>query len=236
MTFRTARRRPRSDYSFIQPASAEEVRKRSLMMRRWAEFSGGMLGRTPDYLNASIAAMAAAREFFAASDPRFGDNIAQLLSGGAPARLVRDAHAGQSAREPRRRMGRPDRRRPRAAADRPNQTTDRGQRVPDARDARPAVRGIAGVPLDRAQGRTRRGAVRARLRDSVQRAGAQASSAATRSISGARTSTIRSPRASRRWTASSSSTTCWCRGSACFCAATSSDATRCTARPTRSST
>jgi len=65
----------RAGLSFIQPQSADDVRKRSAMMRRWAEFSGGMLGRTPDYLNASIAAMAAARDFFAASDPRYGDNI-----------------------------------------------------------------------------------------------------------------------------------------------------------------
>jgi 4-hydroxyphenylacetate 3-monooxygenase len=75
MTFR-APEGDRIGYSFIQPKSADEVRKRGLTMRRWAEFSGGMLGRTPDYLNASIAAMAAAREFFAESDKRFGDNIA----------------------------------------------------------------------------------------------------------------------------------------------------------------
>ncbi len=65
----------RAGLSFIQPRNAEEVRKRSLMFRRWAEYSGGMLGRTPDYLNTSIAAMAAAWRFFAASDSRFGDNI-----------------------------------------------------------------------------------------------------------------------------------------------------------------
>ncbi len=65
----------RAGLSFIQPRNAEEVRKRSLMFRRWAEYSGGMLGRTPDYLNTSIAAMAAAWKFFAASDSRFGDNI-----------------------------------------------------------------------------------------------------------------------------------------------------------------
>jgi 4-hydroxyphenylacetate 3-monooxygenase len=65
----------RAGLSFIQPKSIDEVRKRSRMMAAWANFSGGMLGRTPDYLNASIAAMAAARDFFAASDPRFGDNI-----------------------------------------------------------------------------------------------------------------------------------------------------------------
>ncbi|MGH7860224.1 MAG: 4-hydroxyphenylacetate 3-hydroxylase N-terminal domain-containing protein, partial [Candidatus Binatia bacterium] len=65
----------RAGLSFIQPATAEDVRRRSLMMKRWAEVSGGMLGRTPDYLNSSLAAMAAARDFFAENDPRFGDNI-----------------------------------------------------------------------------------------------------------------------------------------------------------------
>src|ERR1700724_3733750 len=67
----------RAGISFIQPKNADDVRKRSAMMRRWAEYSGGMLGRTPDYLNASIAAMAAAHEFFAAADKRFGDNIVE---------------------------------------------------------------------------------------------------------------------------------------------------------------
>jgi 4-hydroxyphenylacetate 3-monooxygenase len=65
----------RAGMSFIQPRNPEEVRKRSLMFRRWAEYSGGMLGRTPDYLNTSIAAMAAAWKFFSASDGRFGNNI-----------------------------------------------------------------------------------------------------------------------------------------------------------------
>jgi 4-hydroxyphenylacetate 3-monooxygenase len=65
----------RAGLSFIQPKSVEEVRKRGAMFRRWAEYSGGMVGRSPDYLNASIAAMAAAWKFFAGSEPRFGDNI-----------------------------------------------------------------------------------------------------------------------------------------------------------------
>jgi 4-hydroxyphenylacetate 3-monooxygenase len=65
----------RAGLSFIQPRTADEVRKRSLMFRQWAEYSGGMLGRTPDYLNTSIAAMAAAWRFFSASDSRFGENI-----------------------------------------------------------------------------------------------------------------------------------------------------------------
>ena len=74
MTYRTDDG-DRVGLSFIQPASAQEVHKRGLMMKRWADFSGGMLGRTPDYLNAALAAMASARQFFAESDPRFSDNI-----------------------------------------------------------------------------------------------------------------------------------------------------------------
>lgn len=65
----------RAGLSFIQPRDAGEVRKRSAMFRRWAEYSHGMMGRTPDYLNASLAAMAAAHEYFAASEPRLGINI-----------------------------------------------------------------------------------------------------------------------------------------------------------------
>jgi len=74
MTFRTDDG-GRAGMSFMIPKSVEDVRKRSRMMKQWADFGCGMLGRTPDYLNVSIAAMAAARDFFAASDKRHGDNI-----------------------------------------------------------------------------------------------------------------------------------------------------------------
>jgi 4-hydroxyphenylacetate 3-monooxygenase len=79
MTFRTADG-DRAGMSYIQPKSLEELRKRTAMFQRWAEYSHGMMGRTPDYLNTSLAAMAAAHEFFAASDPRFGANIANYYS------------------------------------------------------------------------------------------------------------------------------------------------------------
>jgi 4-hydroxyphenylacetate 3-monooxygenase len=74
MTFRTDDG-GRAGLSFIIPKSIDELRKRTRMMKKWADFGCGMLGRTPDYLNVSVAAMAAARDFFAESDPRFGENI-----------------------------------------------------------------------------------------------------------------------------------------------------------------
>jgi len=74
MTFRTEDG-GRAGMSFIQPRNSDELRKRSRMMKSWADYGCGFLGRTPDYLNVSIAAMAAAHEFFGESDPRFGRNI-----------------------------------------------------------------------------------------------------------------------------------------------------------------
>jgi 4-hydroxyphenylacetate 3-monooxygenase len=61
--------------SFIQPQAIDDLRKRTIMFRRWAEYTGGLLTDTPDRQNTCIAAMAAAAQFFAASEARFGENI-----------------------------------------------------------------------------------------------------------------------------------------------------------------
>lgn len=60
--------------SFITPRSLADLQQRSRMMRHWARYSGGMIGRSPDYLNVSLMAMAAAADFFAQNDPRFANN------------------------------------------------------------------------------------------------------------------------------------------------------------------
>ena len=61
--------------SFMQPRTREDLTKRSAMMKAWADFSGGIMGRTADYLNSSIMAMAAAREFFGKEGRDYGLNI-----------------------------------------------------------------------------------------------------------------------------------------------------------------
>jgi 4-hydroxyphenylacetate 3-monooxygenase len=45
------------------------------MMKRWADYSGGFMGRTPDYLNRALVGYASAAEYCADNDPRFGENI-----------------------------------------------------------------------------------------------------------------------------------------------------------------
>jgi aromatic ring hydroxylase len=61
--------------SFIQPSSRAELLSRGAMFRRWASYSGGLLRDTPDGCNAALAAMAAAKDFFATADSRFGTNV-----------------------------------------------------------------------------------------------------------------------------------------------------------------
>jgi 4-hydroxyphenylacetate 3-monooxygenase len=60
---------------YLQPRTREDLLKRARAMTAWAEFSHGMMGRTPDYVSSSIMAFAAAREYFAGNDPRFGDHV-----------------------------------------------------------------------------------------------------------------------------------------------------------------
>jgi 4-hydroxyphenylacetate 3-monooxygenase len=61
--------------SFLQTRTPADLVRRREMFTRWADWSGGMLGRTPDYLNAMVMGCAAARDFFARNDPAFGDHM-----------------------------------------------------------------------------------------------------------------------------------------------------------------
>lgn len=60
--------------SFLIPRNREELKSISRMMKRWADFSFGMMGRSPDYLNRAISAYAGGAQFLAQADPRFGEN------------------------------------------------------------------------------------------------------------------------------------------------------------------
>jgi 4-hydroxyphenylacetate 3-monooxygenase len=75
MTFVSPTSGERVGTSFLQPTSHEDLEKRHRMMKTWADYSGGMLGRTPDYLNSDLMALASASKFFSRKDPRFGENI-----------------------------------------------------------------------------------------------------------------------------------------------------------------
>ena len=61
--------------SFILPRTMAELESRGVMMRHWARATFGMMGRSPDFMNVNIMAMAAAGDYFAQNRPEFKQNI-----------------------------------------------------------------------------------------------------------------------------------------------------------------
>ncbi|PTX64599.1 4-hydroxyphenylacetate 3-monooxygenase [Melghirimyces profundicolus] len=60
--------------SFIAPKSIDDLIARREMISEWARFSGGMMGRSPDYLNANVMACGTANRWFAQGDPQYAEN------------------------------------------------------------------------------------------------------------------------------------------------------------------
>ncbi|KNE80875.1 MULTISPECIES: 4-hydroxyphenylacetate 3-monooxygenase, oxygenase component [Streptomyces] len=61
--------------SFLTPRTPEDLARRRGAFKIWADHSMGMLGRTGDYLNSSLMALASAADWFGQADPAFGENI-----------------------------------------------------------------------------------------------------------------------------------------------------------------
>ena len=61
--------------TFIQPKTIDELIARRKATEEWARTSAGMMGRSPDYLNAEIMAIGSASQFFAEADPIFAENV-----------------------------------------------------------------------------------------------------------------------------------------------------------------
>ncbi len=62
--------------SFLVPRTEADLVRRREGMRVWATETNGFLGRTGDYMNSALTALAAATSFFAQADPVFGERIA----------------------------------------------------------------------------------------------------------------------------------------------------------------
>jgi 4-hydroxyphenylacetate 3-monooxygenase len=75
MTYVSPTTGERVGLSFITPQTAQDLQRRRTMMTHWARASCGMMGRTPDFMNVNMMAMAAAGDYFAQNRPEFKDNI-----------------------------------------------------------------------------------------------------------------------------------------------------------------
>ena len=62
--------------SFLVPETREDLERRAVMHKVWADASLGFLGRAPDYLNVNVMAAGTASAYFGRCDPRFGRNMA----------------------------------------------------------------------------------------------------------------------------------------------------------------
>jgi len=60
--------------SFMIPKTHEELHSITDAMKVWEDYTHGMMGRVPDYINRAMSGYAAGARFLAEADPRFGEN------------------------------------------------------------------------------------------------------------------------------------------------------------------
>lgn len=79
MTFLSPKTGERVGTSFLIPKSKEDLEKRRLMIQEWAKLSGGMLGRSPDYINTVLMTFTTAAELLTIQDTQFADNLRRFF-------------------------------------------------------------------------------------------------------------------------------------------------------------
>ena len=78
MTYVSPTTGDRVGLSFIHPRTREELEARRVMMLNWARTTCGMMGRSPDFMNVTLAAWGAAADYFAGGKggrPEFAQNV-----------------------------------------------------------------------------------------------------------------------------------------------------------------
>ena len=75
MTYVSPTSGDRVGLSFLTPRTRDDLVRVRRMMKVWVDYSGGMMGRSPDYLNRALMAFAAAADYCGENDPRFAQNL-----------------------------------------------------------------------------------------------------------------------------------------------------------------
>ncbi len=65
----------RYSFSFIEPKTEADLVKRREMVKIWMNWTCGMMGRSPDFMNIHMTGFASGSEYFARGGERFGKNI-----------------------------------------------------------------------------------------------------------------------------------------------------------------
>ena len=87
--------------SFLQPRTPDDLTKRHQAFKAWADRSLGMLGRTGDYLNSALMALASAEGWFGQAGPAIRREHQALLREDPRGRPALHAYAGPAAGQPR---------------------------------------------------------------------------------------------------------------------------------------
>ena len=75
LTCRSPATGDRMGLPFIEPASESDLVRRRAAVKTWMDWCGGMMGRTPDFMNIHITGFGSAHEYFARGGKQFGRNI-----------------------------------------------------------------------------------------------------------------------------------------------------------------
>lgn len=75
LTFRSPATGDRIGLTFVEPASESDLVRRRVAVKTWMDWCGGMMGRTPDFMNIHITGFGSAHEYFARGGAQFGRNI-----------------------------------------------------------------------------------------------------------------------------------------------------------------
>ena len=75
MTYQSPVTGDRVGLSFIQPRTQEDLTRRREMFKIWNDYTCGMFGRSPDFMNVMLSSYAAAADAFNSDLSQFGKNV-----------------------------------------------------------------------------------------------------------------------------------------------------------------
>ncbi|WP_442599814.1 4-hydroxyphenylacetate 3-monooxygenase, oxygenase component [Neobacillus sp. D3-1R] len=78
MTYISQETGERIGLSYLKPKTKDDLKKRRKMMEHWAKYTGGMMGRSPDYLNSGIMSFASSANLLIGKDNCFPENVVSL--------------------------------------------------------------------------------------------------------------------------------------------------------------
>ncbi len=75
LTFESGSSGARTPMSYLHPRSVDDCQRRGRAFRTWAEGTGGLMGRSPDFLASAVVSFATAHDYFAEANADFAANV-----------------------------------------------------------------------------------------------------------------------------------------------------------------